>query len=73
MWRNTTAGSDSDFDMRIYFSGWGGEHRGAGMKERPSFMLTFWDLRKKSKKQTTILKAYLKRKHHENKQRRVSK
>lgn len=49
--------------MKIYFSGgWGEDHRPAGIDRRRSFMLSFYDLKKKSKKSAVIFKAYLKRK-----------
>lgn len=48
--------------MRLYFSGWGGEHRPAGLKRRPNFMLTFYDMNRKVKKQLKLLDAFIKRK-----------
>lgn len=48
--------------MKLYFSGWGGEHKPAGSKRRPNFMLTFFDLNRSVKKQKRLLKAFIKRK-----------
>lgn len=48
--------------MRFYFSGWSGDHSPIGMERRPSFMLTFFDLRKGVKQPMSTLNAYLERK-----------
>ncbi len=48
--------------LRIYFSGWTGEHVPPGTDEKPCFMLTFYELREKTKKPTRLLEEFLERK-----------